>query len=263
MYNYPVFEGAVLETSIQKLPRGAVQMSAYLDAIHQADLARDRYWRLRFRFRYASEAAFRDDPPKAMPMAAQFASIFEEQPDALPEEIRAYIAITEMAISPIASLPQVPMAHWTALMEKYESLVQRYQSGRRTYWWQMYWFYRYVDKEKAIECFRNFWKTERDELSDCLACEQSYAVQYSLMMGDRAAADEYARPLEQGSMKGCGDSPRLVGWLIWKMRWIEEILRMRPCVPMHFIRRAIGIEAICPISVQYCVIWPSPILTGL
>ncbi|WP_438497666.1 hypothetical protein [Paenibacillus sp. IHBB 3054] len=137
-----------MEASISQLPEGAVQMAAYLDAIHQADLARNRYWRLRFRYRYACEATFRDDLAKAMPMAAQFA------------------------------------------------------------------FYLNIDREKAIQYFQKFWMTECDDLSDCMACEQSYAVMIFLLMGDRKAADEYARPLEEGSIKLCHDAP-LQSWLAY------------------------------------------------
>ena len=75
-------------------------------------------------------------------------------------------------------------------------------------------FWRYVDRKKAYEYFQRFWKTGRDGLSDCRTCERSYAVQMELLMGNRAAADEYAKPMEQGRMRFCPDTPHLY-WLAY------------------------------------------------
>lgn len=210
------FNGRELEASIRKLPKGAAQMAAYQDAIHQADLAEDHEWRLMFRYHYACEATFRDDPPKAMPMAVQFGAIFEEHPHALPEEAGAetYLMITQMAIDPIVNLPQISVAQWEALMEQFHTLVKRYHIGLRTYWWQMCRFYQYVDKDKTSAYFQKFWKAVRDGLSDCRTCERSYAVRINLLVGDSKAADEYAKPMEQGRMRFCSDTPHL-HWLAY------------------------------------------------
>lgn len=75
-------------------------------------------------------------------------------------------------------------------------------------------FWRYVDRKKAYEYFQKFWKTGRDGLSDCRTCERSYAVQMELLMGNRATADEYAKPMEQGRMRFCPDTPHLY-WLAY------------------------------------------------
>ena len=71
-----------------------------------------------------------------------------------------------------------------------------------------------MDRKKAYEYFQKFWKTGRDGLSDCRTCERSYAVQMELLMGNRAAADEYAKPMEQGRMRFCPDTPHLY-WLAY------------------------------------------------
>lgn len=210
------FNGQLLSKQIEQLPKGASQMNALIDAIRLADEAGDDYYRLIFRYQYACEATFRDDPPKAIPMAAEFAPIFEENPTALPEDggSEAYLMITQMGIDPIAYLPQIPLSQWEELMAKFYTLVKRYHIGLRTYWWQMARFWQYVDKEKAFEYFQKFWKTGRDSLSDCRACERSYAVQMCLLIGDRKAADEYAKPLKAGRIRFCSDTPQLY-WLAY------------------------------------------------
>lgn len=203
------FDGEELNTKIRKLPEGAPKMAALLDAIHQADEAKDHYWRLFFRYQYACEATFHDDPSKAIPIAAEFAPIFEEHPDALPEDGggETYVMITQMGIDPIVNLPQIPMAQWEKLMEQYHALVKRFNVGHRTYWWQLTQFWQYVDREKAFGYFQRFWKTGRDGLSDCRGCERSYAVRMCLLMGDEAAAEECGKPLKAGRDYHCSDNP--------------------------------------------------------
>lgn len=210
------FHGEALSQRIQQLPHGAPRMAALLDAIAQADAADAPYWQLIFRYDYACEATFHDDPPKAMPVAAEFAAIFEAHPGALPggDGAEVYLMITQMALDPIAFLPQIPMEQWQALLQQFHELVKRYHVGLRTYWWQMCRRWQYVDQKTAYSCFQTFWKTGRDGLSDCRACERSYAVQMSLMAGDRSAADEYAKPMEQGRIRFCSDTPQLY-WLAY------------------------------------------------
>ena len=41
-----------------------------------------------------------------------------------------------------------------------------------------------IDKQKAFSYFQRFWKTGRDDLSDCRACERCYAIKMYLLMED-------------------------------------------------------------------------------
>lgn len=213
------FDGKSLDEAIKLLPGGKSRMDAYLEAIRQADDEKDNCWRMLFRYSYCAEATFRDDPPKAIPMAAEFCALFDECFEALSEcsqdgALEIHLMTMQMGIDPIVFLPQVSMEQWETMMEEFYHRVRQYGIGLRTYWWQMARFWRYVDREKAYEYFQRFWKTGRDNISDCRACERSYAVQMELMMGNRAAADGYARPLEQGRIRFCSDTPQL-HWLAY------------------------------------------------
>lgn len=219
------FDGDVLESIIRNLPGGKARMDALLPAIQQADEEQDHFWRLMFRYEYACEATFRDDPPKCMPAAAEFHAIYQEHPEALKRRsftgaMDMHLMILEMGIEPIIGLPQIPMEQWQGLMDQFYALVKEYHLGLRTYWWQMCQFWQYIDKEKAFEYFQKFWKTGRDGVSDCRACERSNAVRICLLMGDQAAADEYARPIEDGRMaNSCSDTPQKC-WL----NYLEDAL---------------------------------------
>ena len=75
-----VFDGEKLSRIIEKLPKGKPRIDAYEEAIRLADQTKDTYWRLGFRFHYASEVYFQDDPPKCIGAAAEFGPIFEAAP---------------------------------------------------------------------------------------------------------------------------------------------------------------------------------------
>ena len=215
------FNGRALQNLIERLPGGAPRMAALLDAIRQADEAQEHFWRLFFRYDYACEATFRDDPPKCMPVAAEFQAIYEEHPDALGHNgAEMYLMIMQMGIDPIAHLPQIPMSQWEKLMEQYLGLTKRFNLAHRTYWWQMCQFMIYVDQKRAYECFQKFWKTGRDAISDCRACERSNAVRLSLLAGDREGAEEYAAPLKAGRISFCSDTPQKM----W-MAYLEDYYR--------------------------------------
>ena len=88
------------------------------------------------------------DPPKAMPSAVEFSSIFEENPDVLgPDGREMYLMIMQMAIDPVLYLPQIPLSQWEGMMEQFHSLVKRFNLGHRIYWWQMCRFMQYIDKK--------------------------------------------------------------------------------------------------------------------
>lgn len=215
------FDGERLDHAIRRLPGGAPRMDALSDAIRRADEAGDHWWRMMFRYEYASEATFRDDSSKAMPAAEQFRAIFEEHPNALgPDGREMYLMIMQMGIEPILGLPEISFEQWEEKMEQFLGLVKRFNLGHRTYWWQMCQFMVYVDFDKAYQYFRKFWKTGRDALSDCRACERSNAVRLSLLAGDYKAAEEFAAPLKAGRVSFCADTPQKM----W-MAYLEDYYR--------------------------------------
>ncbi len=201
------YDGSLIQKSLELL-KGAALREALLSAIKQADEAQDHYYRMFFRYQYAVEVCFHDDPPKAMPVAVEFSSIFEEHPDLFgPVGGEMYIMIMQIAIDPVVSLPQIPISQWEEMMDQYYQLIKRFNMGHRTYWSQKSQFMVYVDKEKAFEYFQRFWKTGRDDLSDCRACERSFAVRMHLLMGDEEGAAVHAKPIKQRRLSFCNDTP--------------------------------------------------------
>lgn len=225
------FRGKKLEETIEQLPGGWPKMEALESAIAQADAAAQagaadaHFWRMMFRYSYCCEATFRDDPPKAIPFAMELANIYEEHPEELQKRspegaVEMYLMSIQIAIDPIVSLPQIPKQQWEALMQKFYEAIRQHHIGLRTYWSQMCNFWQYIDAQTAFSYFQKFWKTGRDSLSDCRACERSQAVRMCLLVDDREAADQYAKPMEAGRIRFCSQTPQRY-WLAY----LEHALR--------------------------------------
>ncbi len=218
------FDGEAMSIILNLLPKGAEKITALKEYIKEADEAKETYYQLTWRFEYAYQEYFYGDPVGAMPIASEFAEIYEANPHALdnvpnnggPE---SYLMITQMGLDNVVALPQISMEEWENMMDKFHTLVKRFNVGHKVYWWQLARFWQYVDKEKAHEYFQTFWKTGRDGLSDCRACERCNAVHMSLLANDRKAADEYAKPLKAGRTHFCNDAPKL-----YRYYYLEDAL---------------------------------------
>lgn len=218
------FDGEAMAMILGMLPKGAEKITALKEYIKEADEAGEAYYRLIWRYDYAYQEYFYGDPVKAMPIASEFTEIYEANPHAL-DDVRdnggaeSYLMITQMGLDNVVALPQIPMEEWEKMMDQFHGLVKRFHLGHKVYWWQMARFWQYIDKEKAYQYFQKFWKTGRDGLSDCRACERCYAVHMSLLAGDRKAADEFAKPLKAGRTNFCNDAPKL-----YRYYYLEDAL---------------------------------------
>lgn len=67
-------------------------------------------------------------------------------------------------------------------------------------------FYKYIDKEKAIEAYQDFIECKRDWRSDCHACERCKEVQFFLAMDNFGKAARIAQPVIDGQLK-CAEQP--------------------------------------------------------
>lgn len=219
-----IFDGEAISILLGMIPNGTEKITALKGYLKEADEAGEAYYRLSWRYEYAYQEYFYGDPVKAMPIASEFTEIYEANPHALdhvPENggAESYLMITQMGLDNVVALPQIPMEEWETMMDRFHALVKRFNLGHRVYWWQLARFWKYIDQEKAYGYFQKFWKTGRDGLSDCRACERCYAVWMSLMIGDRAAADEYAKPLKAGRVNFCNDAPKL-----YRYYYLEDAL---------------------------------------
>lgn len=198
----------VLHKMIDMMEDGKEKLDALAEAIKTADEAGSPYHQMVFRFEYVAEAVFHDDPVKALPAMAEFSRIYEENPNVFGENGGdIYLITMDYGIDSIASLPQIPLNQWEQLLEQFHMLTKRFNLAQRSYLTRLCQYYMQVHKEKALECFEKLWHTERDDLSDCEACEHCIAVRVHLLADDVEGAAKYARPLENGSLEFCSHTP--------------------------------------------------------
>ena len=203
-----------LRRLIDKLPKGKPRIDAYEEAIRIADTLQDTYWQLGFRFHYASEVYFQDDPPKCIGVAAEFGPIFEAASSEIqknPTMIDAYLMITQLGVDVMKNLPQIPMAQYEEVLEQYNQLTKRFGIGRRTYFWQMHERWEYADPERALEYIDLAMQTPPDEdYGNCKACEYSWAAKQYIRLGRLEEAQRYAQPLETYRISPCESSSQTV-----------------------------------------------------
>ena len=199
-----------LRRLIDKLPKGKARIDAYAEAIRLADKLQNTDRQLEFRFGYASEMYFQDDPPKCIGVAAEFGSIFEAAPLEIRKDkawIDAYLMITQLGVDVMKNLPQIPMPQYEAALEQYNQLTKRYGIGRRTYFWQMYERWEYADPERALEYIELAMQTPSDDhFGNCNACEHSWAAELYIRLGRLEEAQRYVQPLETYRFSPCENS---------------------------------------------------------
>ena len=106
-------------------------------------------------------------------------------------------------------LPQITLSQAEQIIKKIEEMILYNRFGKRLYYQRLFRFYSVIDTYKALEYFYLFKNTRRDICSDCRACEQADMVRLFFRIGDRARADELARPVLDGTLE-CHDVPRNV-----------------------------------------------------
>lgn len=207
------FNGDALINIIHMQPRGKARTGMLEDAIAQADQAGDNYWRMYMRFDYISEQYFHGDAVKCIPVVTELENVFKENPaaverykgDDLGKE--AYIMAVILGVDTISRLPQVTLEQWDSLLDGLHSLVKQFGRAERSYYWQVFWRWVYVDPQKAEEYLQKAWNTKPDDCFDCESCEHSYAARLYLNMGHKEKADTYAEKVEKGILPDvCDDT---------------------------------------------------------
>ena len=195
------FFGLLLGLELERLEGTPEYIPKVQSAIKQADDANDTYYRLYFRFTYASEVMFHGDSAKSIPIVSEFSSIFEEHPEMAEDEANCemYLFIMLYAIEAAENLPQIPLSQWEDLMEKYLELTKRFNMGLRDYYMQKCSFYIDIDSKKSYDYYQKYLETPGEPVTFCEACDLSYGVMVNLKTGNYEKSKEYEKKL-----KNCG-----------------------------------------------------------
>ncbi|MCI9078379.1 MAG: hypothetical protein HFH68_05545 [Lachnospiraceae bacterium] len=208
-----VFDGNKLINIIHMQKRGKPRIDMLIDAIAQADQAKDNYWRMYMRFDYIAEQYFHGDAVKCIPVITELENVFKEDPaaverhkgDTLGKE--AYVMAVIMGVDTIACLPQITLEQWDSMLDGLYSLVKQFGMAERSYYWQVFWRWMCIDLDKAEEYLQKAWNTVPDDRFDCESCEHAYAARLYLRMGQKEKADTYSEKVEKGILDDvCDDT---------------------------------------------------------
>lgn len=174
----------------------ALALAEQLDAPTRATVLYDLAWAY----------AMGDDPAKALPICAEFLALLEECPGY--RNIHTEAPSAAMIAAYVArSLPQISAEQCAALLEEFHRQVKKFGVGERLWLTHACAFSIDQGDTKAAEAhLQAFYRTKRDAISDCRACETSNIVEFLLRLGRREEAQQLLQPVLDGSLT-CHDQP--------------------------------------------------------
>ncbi len=101
---------------------------------------------------------------------------------------------------------QISLKQMDQLLEDFRRRCLEYGYSLRTYYRYVYAFFQYIDWGKAEEAYHKFLQYDRDNLSDCKACELSLEVGYLLATGQEEQAIKRATVLMSRQLQ-CSEVP--------------------------------------------------------
>lgn len=192
----------------EDLAPGLPKMAGLKKAIELADQEKEVYWGLLFRELYIREAFFRDDSIKAFLIFPEYIALYDAHPEVWEEDYTAYdmLWVYKWIVGTLDQFYQISYDQAMEYMADFKRRCLENGFSLRTYYAMLATFWEDIDVEKAKEMWKEFSKYQRDDLSDCKACELNNAVIFELFYGDFEKGMQMAEPILSGQLK-CGDIP--------------------------------------------------------
>lgn len=170
------------------------------DAAHNYSEAFD------LRYKYISESVMHDDLFKGIIMFPEFMAYYDAHSDVC--EQHSLMWVFKWIIEDVFDFYQVSAEKIEEYFNEFRRRCEEYGYSLRTYYMKKMNFYYYIDNEKARQCQKRFRSLERDELSDCAACERNNDIRMELRCGsEKKAMNMLADMLHQGI--SCAEVPEV------------------------------------------------------
>lgn len=189
------------------LPGGKQKMELLERAVQLADAAGDIDQGYEARSEVVECGSFNGYPMKALVAFSWQLGQFDQNPGRFDEYtlLWSYKWILDQA----PSFPDITRQQMANLLEDMKQRFQQFGYSDRTYY-----FYNMVvandtgDTDSAKRYQSMVQTMERDEMADCLACEQNRLVEFAVKQNDDEAVLEAAKPIIDGEMS-CGEVPHV------------------------------------------------------
>lgn len=189
------------------LPNGRAKVEMLEQAIQLADATGDIDQGYEARAELVECGVFNGYPLKALVAFSWQLGQFDKEPERFDEFslFWSYKWILDQA----PNFPDITRTQIDQLLEDMKQRFQQYGYSDRTYY-----FYKMVtanemgEVEVAADYMKRVQTMERDDMSDCEACEQNRMVECAVKQGDDEAIIEAAKPIIDGGMS-CGEVPHV------------------------------------------------------
>ena len=196
--------------AFEKMPHGKERIAAIEEAVKRADEIGNLSWRLANRYNLIYEMAFHGDEGQILPVIAEYASLYEENP--MPRYKRGYLYVLYLSLNQWECLPQLPLDERAKAEERFLNALMRYGGNQTEYHEKLY--YRCKKEGKAEEAEHHYQEglalaeKEPSMVSGCKACFQSlFYVDHAIWKKDWEEALKQAAPILDGTLK-CEQHPR-------------------------------------------------------
>lgn len=188
------------------LADGEEKMQYLKTCITDADNAADFEEALDMRYLYIRESIFNEDSYKGIIMFPEYMALFDKHPDK--HEVRSFMIAFKWIIENVLSFYQISSEMIENYFEEFKKRCEMYGYSLRTYYMKKMLFYNDADPEKARSLHEPFRSAERDDLSDCHACEISHDISMEFRYGSAEKAVAMLNDmLEQGI--SCAEVPHV------------------------------------------------------
>ncbi|MBR1863237.1 MAG: hypothetical protein IJ806_04025 [Ruminococcus sp.] len=192
------------ESFYYTLPKGTERLDYLKKCIAEADNENDHRLSLELRYRYIEHSIFHDDNFRAIIMFPEFMAMFEKYPDEL--EPLKFMRAFKWVVEDSCDYYQITREQAEGYFEKFREYCLRFGYTERTCYLKKMEFYKTVDRELAIECYKKYPTFDRTDLSDCAACEESAGAKFELEFGSERRAVEMLGSMIERNVT-CGEVP--------------------------------------------------------
>lgn len=199
-----------LKTQYKNLKNGKQKMTAIKMAMEEAEREKDYDWQLTFIEDFISEAIFYEDSFEAFIIFPKYLSIFDENE----QNLKFYTGydvlwVYKMIISNVDDFYQISCEKIEQYFEDFKLRCLKYGYSLRIYEYKYLNYIKSIDIEKYKKIHNNYLNYERDELSDCEACELVHEIGFELFYGNFEKAIGKSKLIFEGTKKCKTSMPNL------------------------------------------------------
>lgn len=189
------------------LPNGRAKIALLEEAIRIADSLGDVEQGYSAREELVETCTFSGHPMKALVAFSWLLGQFDQQPDEYDDFTLLWSY--KWILDSIASFPEINRAQIEELLADMRRRYEQFGYSERSYYYYRFSLLKdYGEVEEAQQFLDKTKAMDRDEMSDCEACEQHQFVEFEVMKGNDEQIIRTARPILRGRMT-CGEVPHL------------------------------------------------------